>query len=181
MRVGAWITAALVMIAFAALGEEQRSFPTGGPGAVVTYVDAGGPGHPTGCVVTVSAGLPALGLSVSVFSNNMATFSVGSQFSFPAPKPGSDAGIAIGQTYLFGKVDNYVAGRKVYMVSIKLIDGPYGGPTDGAYKAINSIIDGSNRVSAVADDAVIASGTVPQQPGLGNALTACQQYMISRP
>lgn len=181
MRVGAWITAALVMIAFAALGEEQRSFSTGGPGAVVSYLDAGGPGHPTGCLVSVSAGLPALSLSVNVFSNNMATISVGSQFSFLVPKLGSDAGIAVGSTYLFEKVNEYKAGRGVYMITIKLIDSPAGNPMDGAYKVINNIIYGSNAVSVVADDAVIASGVVPQQPGVGDALTACQQYMISRP
>ena len=62
-----------------AFGEEQRLFPTGGQGAVVTYLDAGGPGHPTGCVVSVVAGLPAVALSVSIFSNNMATLSVGSE------------------------------------------------------------------------------------------------------
>jgi len=169
------------MNASVALGEEQRSFPTGGPGAVVTYVDAGGPGHPTGCVVTVSAGLPALGLSVSVFSNNMATFSVGSQFSFPAPKPGSDAGIAVGPTHLFGKVDGDTAGRTIHIVSIKLIDGPYGSPIDGAYKVINSIIYGSNRVSVVADDAAIASGVVPQQPGVGDALTAIIRQPAAAP
>ncbi len=118
---------------------------------------------------------------MSVFSNNMATLSVGSQSGFPVPKPGSDAGIAVGPSYLFGKVEGDTAGRTIHTVSIKLIDGPYGGPVDGAYLAINRIIYGTNRVSAVADDAVIASGTVPQQPGVGDALTACQRYMISRP
>ena len=163
-----------------AFGEEQRSFPTGGPGAVVTYLDAGGPGHPTGCVVTVSAGLPDVALSVSVYSNNMATLLIGSQAAFPVPKPGSDAGISVGPSYLFGKVEGYTAGRTIRTVNIKLINGPYGSPVDGAYLVVNRIVHGTNHVSAVADDAPIASGTVPQQPGVADALSACQQYMISR-
>ena len=164
-----------------AFGEEQRSFSTGGQGAVVTYLDAGSAGHPTVCIVSVHAGLPAVALSVSIFSNNMSTLSVGSEAEFVIPKRGSDAGIAIGPSYLFGKVKGDTARRIMRIVTIKLINGPYGSPVDSAYLAVNRIVHGTNRVSVVADDAPIASGTVPQQPGVADALSACQQYIISRP
>ncbi len=162
----------------AAFGVEQRDFPTGGPGAIVTYLDAGG--HFTTCIASVGAGLPAVWFSVSVSSNSTADVQVSSEFSFPAPRAGSDAGITVGSAHFFGKIKDVDGHQKALIISIKLIDGPYGSPVDGAYQVIKRIIYGSNPVSVVADDAVIASGTVPQQSGLGDAMKACQQYMISR-
>ncbi len=59
--------AAALVISASAAAQEQRSFPTGNPGSVVNYLDAGGAVHPTGCVVSITAGLPALAISINVF------------------------------------------------------------------------------------------------------------------
>lgn len=172
--------AAALVISASAAAQEQRSFPTGSPGSVVSYLDAGGPGHPTGCVVSITAGLPALAISINVFSNNKASFVAGNQLQFLAPKPGSDAGIAVGPDFLFGKVNGETSEGTFHIVTIDLIPGPYGNAMDAAFKAINRIVYGANIVSVVADDIQIASGPVPQQPGIADALIACQKYLVSR-
>lgn len=56
-----------------ALADEQKDFPTGERGANVTYLDAGGQGHPTGCIVSLTAGFPALAIAFNLFSNNVVT------------------------------------------------------------------------------------------------------------
>lgn len=154
----------------------QRDFPTGEPGVNVTYLDVGGPGHPTACVIAITAGLPVLAFSLSVFSNNMFTLMVASQRPIPHVEPGSAATVKINSVHIFSKVTSTAKQGSFNVVNLAPIENT---PMQTAYDAVNHLIYNSTRVDIVADDAQTPGLTLAPEPGLGDALTACQHYMIT--
>ena len=156
---------------------EQRDFPTGEPNTGVTYLAAGGPDNPTGCIVSVMSGLPALAFSFSVYSNNTFTIFLMTKQPIPPIAVGSDATVKVNTIYLFSKVaGTSTTPSGIHLVSLTPIESTELKPV---YDAINQIAYNPTRVDAVADDAQLPSINIPPAPGIGDALTACQQYLIS--
>lgn len=154
----------------------QRDFPTGEPGVSVTYLDAGGPGHPTACIVAVTAGLPALAFSLSLFSDNMFTLMVASQQSVPKVAPDSAATLKINSVHIFAKVTSAAKQGSFNVINLVPVENT---PIQSAYDAVNHLTYNPTRVDLVADDAHMPSLTLAPEPGLGDALTACQHYMVT--
>jgi hypothetical protein len=154
----------------------QRDFPTGEPGVNVTYLDAGGPGHPTGCLIAITAGLPVLAVSLSLFSNNTFTLMVASQRQLPKVEPDSSATVKINSVYILSKVTSSGKQGSFYVLNLAPVDNT---PMQIAFDAVNHLVFNTARVDIVADDAQIPSVTLPPEPGLGDALTACQRYMVT--
>lgn len=153
----------------------QREFPTGDSGTTVTYLDAAGPGHPTGCIVVITAGHPIISVSFSMFSNNK--FTVGAAFAQSIPKTttGSDATVKVNSIYILSKVANAFVSNGFHVINLAPLEDI---SIDVAYNAMNQITYNPTHIDVVADDAQMPSFSVPPKPGVGPALTACQQYML---
>ncbi len=154
----------------------QRDFPTGEPGLNVTYLDAGGPGHPTGCIIAITAGLPVLAVSLSLFSNNTFRLTIASQRSLPKVEPDSAATVKINSVYIFSKVTSAAKQGSFNFVNLAPVENT---PMQTAYDGVNQLVHNPTRIDVVADDAQMPSVTLPPEPGLGDALTACQKYMVA--
>lgn len=154
----------------------QRDFPTGEPNVNVTYLDAAGPGHPTGCIISIMAGLPDLGLSLAMYSNNTFTMTVLSKRPLAKIEPNSNATVKINSIYIFAKVTSVSKHDGFNILSLSSIDNT---SVQIAYDAVNNFIHNATRVDVVADDSQLPSVTLPPEPGVGDALTACQKYMIA--
>jgi len=153
----------------------QRDFPTGEAGVSVTYLDAGGPGHPTRYVIGVTAGLPVLALSLSLFSNNRFTVVVASQQAIPHVEPGSSATVKINSVYIFLKVTSAAKQGSFNVVNLIPVENT---PIQVAYDAVNRLVHDPTHVDVVADDAQMPGLILAPEPGLGDALTICQHYMV---
>lgn len=173
--------AALVcsLLTVGAWSPEMRSFPTGDGGSSVKYVDTAGLGHPSACVVAVTAGLPAIALAFNTFSNGKLTITVASQVPFPPRQVDTDAGVRVGSAFVFGKVTSYQVNGAFHTLTLDVVDTAPGTGIADTYKAINSLTYGPVLVAVVADDAPVGSAKVPAQPGIGDALSACQKYMTA--
>jgi hypothetical protein len=154
---------------------EQRDFPTGEPGSTVTYLDAGGPGHPTACVVAITAGLPLLAVSFSLFSNNKFTIMVASQQAIPTITSGSAATLMVNSVYIFLKVTDTSTSGRFDIVNLAPLEES---PIKSAYDALNQIVVRAARVDVVANDAQLPTITLPAEPNLGATIGACQQYLL---
>jgi hypothetical protein len=138
-------------------------------------LDAGGLGHPTACVVSITAGLPLLAISFSLFSNNSFTAMVGIQQSIPNIASGSSAAMKVNSTYIFVKVTSATTSGRFHFVNLAPVENA---PMKTAYDAINQIVFNAARVDVVADDAQLPSITIPAEPGLGASIEACQRYLL---
>jgi hypothetical protein len=132
--------------------------------------------HQHGSDVAVAAGLPALGISFNIFSNNTYTLMVASQPRFPQISADSSATVKINRTYIFSKVMDAFTSGHFHMVNLKPIENA---SLEIAYDAINQLVFNTVHIDVVADDAQLPSAVIPAQPGLGDALETCQQYMIT--
>jgi len=140
-------------------------------------LDAAGPGHPTGCIVVITAGRPMLSISFSLFSNNK--FNIGAAFAQYIPKItiGSDATVKINSIYIFSKVINAFESNGFHIINLAPVENI---TIDTAYSAMNQIVYNPVHIDVVADNAQMPGISIPPKPGVGSALTACQQYMTSR-
>lgn len=154
----------------------QRDFPTGEPGVTVAYLDAGGPGHPTGCVIAITAGLPVLALSLSLFSNNMFTLTVASQRALPHVEPDGAATVKVNSVHIFSKVTSASKQGSFNVMNLAPVENT---SMQTAYDAVNHLIYNPTRIDIVADDAQLPSVILAPEPGLGDALSACQRYMVT--
>lgn len=154
----------------------QRDFPTGEAGVNVTYVDAHSPGYTTSCVITITAGLPVLGLSLALHSDNRMTIMLASQLPLPRVDLGSAATVKINSVYIFSKVSS--AGHQGIFNVVNLVP-IEGTPIETAFDAVNQLVYKTTRVDVVADDSQIRGITLVPEPGLADALTACQHYMLT--
>ncbi len=170
------VTVAVISISAPQALAEQRDFPTGERGATVTYVDEGGPGHPTACTVAVAAGLPALGVSFIIFSNNTYTVTVASQQQLPHIAGDSPATVKINRTHIFSKVMDAFASGRFNVISLKPLDNT---SLKLAYEAINQLAFNTVRIDVIADDAQLPSVVIPAKPGVADALETCQRYLIT--
>ena len=127
-----------------------NKLPTGEPGVNVTYLDAGGPGHPTGCIIAVTAGLPALAFSLSLFSNNKFTVTVASQQALPKVAPDSAATFKVNSVHIFAKVTSAAKQGSFNVVNLASVEDT---PMQTAYDAVNHLIYNPTRIDVVADDA----------------------------
>jgi hypothetical protein len=174
MKLLSLLTVALITATSSALAE-QRDFPTGEPGSIVTYLDAGGPGHPTACVVSISAGLPLLAISFALFSNNNFTLTVASQQPIPNVASGSSATMRVNSIYIFSKVTSAAASGSFHVITLAP---PENESIKTAYDAINQIVSNEASVDVVADDAQLPSITLSAEPGLRTTVEACQRYLL---
>jgi hypothetical protein len=168
--------AAALIATSPASADEQRDFPTGEPGTNVTYLDAGS-GHPTTCLIAITAGLPVLGISISLLSNNTFTITAASQLPIPNIAAGSAATIKVNTIYIFSKVSKVSTSGHFHVIEFAPVENT---PMKVAYDAINQVVYTDVRVDVVADDAQMTQGiNIPAEPKLAEALIACQQYMVA--
>ncbi|WP_428483246.1 hypothetical protein [Rhodopila sp.] len=172
------VSLAIILTAMSpASANEQRDFPTGEPGATVAYFDVGGAGHPTGCVIAITSGLPVLGVSIALFSNNKFTITAASQQPIANIAAGSSATVKINTTYMFSKVSRAFTSGPFHVLELVPVEKT---SIQVAHNAINQIVYNDVRVDVVADDAQITQGiNIPAEPRLAAALEACQQYMVT--
>jgi hypothetical protein len=154
----------------------QRDFPTGGQGSNVSYLDAAGPGHPTACVITITEGLPELGVALSIFSNGKFTIMVASQRPIPNIVANSNGTMKVNSVNLFLTVVSNVTSGSFHALNLAPAEDT---PLDSVYEAVNQIVYNTTRIDLVADDAHMPAITIAAQAGLGAALEACQRYMMA--
>lgn len=156
---------------------EQREFPTSEPGFLVTYLDAGGVGHATGCVISITAGLPKLAISLSVFSNNRYTVTAASQSKLPGMDVGGSATLRVSAKHVVLRVTGTLPQGQFYGADMTGLEN---GSVQDVYDVVNQIIYTDAKVDVVADSAQMPSIILPKAPGLGVSLSACQKYMLEQ-
>lgn len=77
---------------------------------------------------------------------------------------------------MFGKVAGASDTAPFHNMNITLIGKT---PLDTTYDTINQIVFNPVRINVVANDAQLPGITLPPEPGIADALKACQQYMVT--
>lgn len=155
----------------------QREFPTDDAGTIVTYLDAAGLGHPTGCIVVITAALPKIVISFTIFSNNKFTVGIALPQSTLKVTVGSEATVKVNSIYIYSKVTDAVRSDGNYIIDLAPLDDV---SIDTVYDAMKQITHNPIHIDVVADGAQMPSVSIPPKPGVATALTACQQYMIKQ-